>query len=77
MIISLKKMKVSMNFKKGEKMKFLKCIECKYEKNCPVKRSYLNAACLTIQKPKTLEQLKEDYEEQLEWDYMAHMDIRG
>ena len=54
-------------------MKFLKCIECKYEKNCPVKWSYLNAACITIQKPKTLEQLEEDYEEQIEWDYMAHM----
>ena len=29
-------------------MKFLKCIECKYEKNYPVKWSYLNAACITI-----------------------------
>ena len=60
-----------------EKMKFLECIECKYEKNCPVRWSYLNAACIIIQKPKTLEQLKEDYEEQIEWDYMAHMDIRN
>lgn len=33
-------------------MDFLKCNECKYEKNCPVMWSYCNAACITIQKKK-------------------------
>lgn len=33
-------------------MAFLKCEECKYEKQCPVFWSYLNAACITIQKEK-------------------------
>ena len=31
---------------------FIKCEECKYDDNCPVFHSYLNAACATIQKPK-------------------------
>ena len=33
-------------------MAFLKCEECKYEEQCPVFWSYLNAACITIQKEK-------------------------
>ena len=34
---------------------FLTCKQCKYEKDCPVMWSYLNAACITIQKPKNKE----------------------
>ena len=33
-------------------MAFLKCEECKYEEQCPVFWSYLNAACITNQKEK-------------------------
>ena len=32
--------------------KFIKCEECKYQDCCPVMWSYLNAACITIQRKK-------------------------
>lgn len=32
---------------------FLKCEECEYEYECPVQYSYLNAACITLQRPKS------------------------
>lgn len=35
-----------------EKNVFIKCSECKWQENCPVMWSYLNAACITIQKKK-------------------------
>ena len=31
-------------------MDFIKCNECKYRNECPCGWSYLNAACITIQK---------------------------
>jgi hypothetical protein len=35
-----------------EKSDFIKCMECKWQDNCPVMWSYLNAACITIQEKK-------------------------
>ena len=37
---------------------FLTCNQCKYEENCPVLYSYLNAACIVIQAPKKEENNK-------------------
>jgi hypothetical protein len=36
----------------GEKSEFITCTECKWQDACPVMWSYLNAACITIQKRK-------------------------
>mgnify|MGYP003571251102 CR=1 FL=1 len=41
--------------------KILDCEECKYEDNCPVQWHEHNAACLTIQKEKDID----EYEEQV------------
>lgn len=41
-----------------QELQFLTCKECKYEHNCPVMWSYLNAACITIQKPKNNENIE-------------------
>jgi len=36
-----------------QESQFLTCEECKYEYDCPVMWSYLNAACLVLQKSKS------------------------
>lgn len=67
--------------------KFLKCSECDYERNCPTYWSYLNAACITFQRPKSemtrfLDKFqglldKSEVDDQLDRDYSAHTDIWG
>ena len=42
----------------NQESQFLTCEECKYEYSCPVMWSYLNAACITIQKPKNKENIE-------------------
>jgi len=67
----------------------LKCNECIYNENCPAGWSRNNAACLTIRKPNESailyniidnilsgKKLDEEMKSQLDWDYMAHNDIR-
>ena len=46
--------------------KDIECFECKYGEDCPVFWSRHNAACLTIREEKN------EYEEQLAWDYRGH-----
>jgi hypothetical protein len=69
--------------------KDLECYECAYNAECPAGWSRHNAACLTIRKPYEAtmlynilndifsgKKLDDEMKEQINWDYMAHMDIR-
>lgn len=48
----------------NQELQFLTCKECKYEYSCPVRWSYLNAACITIQKPKNKENIELPFDKQ-------------
>ena len=69
--------------------KDIECYECIHNGKCPAGWSRHNAACLTIRKPSESailydiiddifhgKTLNEEMMEQLDWDYMAHQDIR-
>ena len=70
--------------------KDIECYECIYNAECPAGWSRHNAACLTIRKPyeammlynilndiRSGKKLNDEMKEQIDWDYMAHIDLRG